>query len=139
MSDIQWTEDMSVGVEQLDGHHRRLIDLTNQLGTAIASHDAEQVTGAVLGELIRYVYYHFGEEERLMEEVGYAELTEHRQHHRAMAEHVRGLEDRYNNDPGAVITADLHHFLADWLVNHIRHEDRRYKTALATLKVAAEV
>lgn len=137
MSDIQWTEDMSVGVAQLDDHHRRLIELTNQLGAAIAADNTEQVTGAVLGELIRYVYYHFGEEERLMEEASYAELSDHRRHHRAMAEHVRGLEERYNNDPGAVITADLHHFLAEWLVNHIRHEDRRYKTALSSLRVPA--
>jgi len=130
MQEIHWTQDMSVGVEQLDGHHRRLIDLTNQLGAAIAAGNSAPVTGAVLGELIRYVYYHFGEEERLMEEAGYADLPAHRQHHRAMAEHVRGLEDRYNNDPGAVICADLHSFLADWLVNHIRSEARLYKTAL---------
>lgn len=137
MSVIQWTRELSVGVEQLDDHHRRLIDLTNQLGAAIAARDTEHVTGAVLGELIRYVYYHFGEEERLMEEAGYAELAAHRQHHRAMAEHVRGLEDRYNNDPGAVICADLHCFLADWLVNHIRSEDMQYKAALTAPRVSA--
>lgn len=137
---IQWTEELSVGVTRLDDHHRRLIDLTNQLGTAIAEGDTEHVTGAVLGELIRYVFYHFGEEERLMEAAGYADLPAHRQHHRAMAEHVRGLEERFNNDPGAVMTADLHTFLADWLVNHIRSEDLRYRATLSTepAKAAAE-
>ena len=137
MMPIQWTQDLSVGVEQLDDHHRRLIELTNQLGAAIAANDTEHVTGAVLGELIRYVYYHFGEEERLMEEAGYADLATHRQHHRAMAEHVRGLENRFNNDPGAVICADLHSFLANWLVNHIRSEDMLYKTALTAERVPA--
>ncbi|MCR6632634.1 MAG: bacteriohemerythrin [Magnetospirillum sp.] len=130
---IQWTEDMSVGVARLDEHHRRLIDLTNQLGAAVAAGDTERVTGSVLGELIRYVYYHFGEEERLMEEANYADLPGHRQHHRTMAEHVRGLEQRFDRDPGAVVTADLHEFLADWLVNHIRSEDLLYKPALAGL------
>lgn len=134
---IQWTEELSVGVPRLDDHHRRLIDLTNQLGTAIAAGDTEAVTGAVLGELIRYVYYHFGEEERLMETAGYAGLAEHRQHHRAMAEHVRGLEQRFDTDPGAVMTADLQSFLADWLVNHIRSEDMRYKAALSTAAIPA--
>ena len=137
MSIIQWTEDMSVGVTRLDEHHRRLIDLTNQLGAAVAAGDTERVTGKVLGELIRYVYYHFGEEERLMEEAGYADLAVHRQHHRAMAEHVRGLEERFDCDPGAVVTADLHSFLADWLVNHIRSEDLRYKPALSVLAATA--
>lgn len=137
MSVIQWTEDMSVGVGRLDDHHRRLIELTNQLGAAIAAGDTEQVTGTVLGELIRYVYYHFGEEERLMEEAGYADLPSHRQHHRAMAEHVRGLEERFDRDPGAVMTADLHSFLAGWLVNHIRSEDLRYKPVLSAAPAMA--
>jgi hemerythrin len=136
MAIIQWTEDMSVGVDRLDDHHRRLIDLTNQLGAAIAASDTVQVTGAVLGELIRYVYYHFGEEERLMEAVGYADLPTHRQHHRAMAEHVRRLESRYDGDPGAVLTADLHAYLADWLINHIRSEDLLYKPSLAGVLAA---
>ena len=94
MSIIEWSEDMSVGVARLDEHHRRLIDLTNQLGSAIADGDPEHTTGAVLGELVRYVYYHFGEEERLMEQAAYGGLDAHRCHHRAMAEHVRGLETR---------------------------------------------
>lgn len=137
MSIIQWTEDMSVGVERLDEHHRRLIDLTNRLGAAIASGDTERTTGSVLGELIRYVYYHFGEEERLMELAGYADLPGHRDHHRAMAEHVRGLEARFESDPAAVATADLHSFLADWLVNHIRSEDLLYRPALSPMAVPA--
>jgi hemerythrin len=137
MSIIQWTEEMSVGVPRLDDHHRRLIDLTNQLGTAIAAGDTQATTGAVLGELIRYVYYHFGEEERLMEAAGYAELASHRQHHKAMAEHVRDLEERYDRDPDAVMTQDLHSFLADWLINHIRSEDLRYRAALSPMAALA--
>lgn len=131
MSIIQWTEELSVGVPRLDDHHRRLIELANQLGTAIAAGDTERTTGAVLGELIRYVYYHFGEEERLMEEAGYAELPAHRQHHKIMAEHVRGLEERFDRDPGAVLTAELQSYLADWLLNHIRSEDAQYRAALS--------
>ncbi|HLO77750.1 MAG TPA: bacteriohemerythrin [Magnetospirillum sp.] len=131
MTMIEWTKDLSVGVSRLDDHHRRLIDLTNHLGAAIAANDTEQATGAVLGELIRYVYYHFGEEERLMEAAGYAELATHRRHHREMAEHVRQLEERFDRNPGEVMTADLHSFLSDWLVNHIRSEDMRYRATLA--------
>lgn len=137
MSIIQWTEDLSVGVPRLDEHHQRLIELTNQLGAAIAAGDTERTTGAVLGELIRYVYYHFGEEERLMEAAGYAALPTHRQHHKIMAEHVRGLEERFDHDPSTVLTADLHSFLADWLMNHIRSEDAQYRAALSAALVQA--
>lgn len=131
MSAVSWTEDMSVGVERLDDHHKRLLHLLHQLGSAVEAGDALHVTGMVLGELIRYVFYHFGEEERLMEAAGYDDLEGHRQSHRIMAEHVRALESQYDRDPSAVMAAELYSFLADWLVHHIRSEDLRYKPVLA--------
>lgn len=130
MSIITWHPEMSVGVDHLDGHHRRLIELVNQLGAAVGTDTSREVTGMVLGELIRYVYYHFGEEERLMEAAGYQDLAAHRQSHRVMAEHVRALEQAYDRDPSTVVAAELHGFLADWLVHHIRSEDSRYAPCL---------
>lgn len=130
MAIVTWHPDLSVGVEHLDAHHRRLIELVNQLGAAVGVGDSREVTGMVLGELIRYVYYHFGEEERLMEAAGYDDLAAHRHSHRIMAEHVRGLEQAYDRDPSAVVAAELHAFLGDWLVHHIRNEDSRYAPCL---------
>lgn len=138
MSIITWTDDLSVGVERLDNHHKRLIDLLNQLGMAVEAGDTQHVTGMVLGELVRYVYYHFGEEERLMEAAGYDDLAAHRQAHRVMAEHVRALERAYDADPSAVVAQELYVFLGDWLVHHIRSEDQRYTPALAPTEALLE-
>jgi hemerythrin len=137
MSMIAWTNELSVGIERLDEHHRRLIALVNQLGTAITADDAQQVTGVVLGELVRYVFYHFGEEERLMEVAKYEDLAAHRQSHRIMADHVRMLERNYDSDPGRVAAAELYDFLADWLIHHIRSEDLRYIPSLASSQLIA--
>lgn len=127
MAQVVWTDDLSVGVERLDEHHKRLFDLVNQLGQAIQAQDAKTTTGQVLGELVRYVYYHFGEEERLMHDAGYGGLNDHRKHHRAMADHVRQMEINYDRAPDTVAAAELYDFLADWLVNHIRSEDQMYR------------
>lgn len=130
---VTWHPSLSVGIAHLDDHHRRLIDLLNQLGAAVGAGNPREVTGLVLGELIRYVYYHFGEEERLMEAAGYDDLPAHRQSHRIMAEHVRSLEQHYDRDPSAVVAAELHAFLADWLVHHISSEDARYAPCLGQM------
>lgn len=128
---VLWSDDLSVGIPRLDDHHRRLIDLLNRLDAAVAVEHAPLITGQVLGELVRYVYYHFGEEERLMEAAGYDDLDAHRQSHRIMAEHVRSLECAFDRDPGSVAAAQLHAFLADWLIHHIKNEDARYVTCLS--------
>lgn len=133
MAVVEWSEEMSVGVASLDTHHKRLIALLNQLHDVIRRNDTQQVVGEVLGELIRYTYYHFGEEERLMELAGYGDLDAHRQSHRAITERVRELEAEWEADPRSVIAAEVFEFLADWLIHHIRNEDMRYRIALSSV------
>lgn len=128
---VEWSDDLSVGVDILDRHHQRLIDLLNELYEVLRGDNGEAVVGKVLGELIRYTYYHFGEEERLMEVAGYDDLEAHRQLHRIIAEHVREMEAEFDANPRAVIAAELFEFLSDWLIHHIRMEDSRYAQALA--------
>ncbi|MEW5729376.1 MAG: bacteriohemerythrin [Pseudomonadota bacterium] len=128
---VEWTDDMSVGVARLDEDHRRLLGMLNTLDDALHRADAQDEVGRALGELIRYTYYHFGAEERLLEEVGYPDLDGHRQAHRVMADHVRQMEADYEANPRSVVATELYKFLSDWLVHHIRSEDMRYKTALA--------
>jgi hemerythrin len=127
---IEWSDDLSVGVDVLDNHHKRLIELMNRLHDVLRTND-EDVVGGVLGELIRYTYYHFGEEERLMEERAYPDLEAHRQSHRIIAHHVREMEAEYDANPRSLVAAELFEFLSDWLIHHIRNEDSRYTQALA--------
>lgn len=130
MAFVEWTDDMSVGVDRLDQDHRTLIGLLNELHAVLSDDGTEGAVGHALGELIRYTYYHFGAEERLLEEAGYADLEAHRQSHRAMAERVRRMESDFHADPRAVVADELAAFLSDWLVHHIRSEDMRYAPAL---------
>lgn len=131
MKVVEWTDELSVGVASLDTHHQTLIDLLNQLHQVIRNNDTQQVVGEVLGELIRYTYYHFGEEERLLEQAGYDDLDAHRQSHRSIAERVRDMEAEWETDHRSVIAAELFEFLADWLIHHIRNEDMRYRSVLS--------
>lgn len=127
---IAWTDDLSVGVAPLDAHHKTLINLLNELSLAIETGHEADVIGPVLGELVRYVFYHFGEEERLMQAAGFVDLPAHRQSHRAIAERVRAMESLYDAAPDQVIAEELRDFLSDWLLHHIRTEDRRYRPTL---------
>ncbi len=133
MAVIVWTDQMSVGVEVLDQHHKRLVDLLNQLHAAIVTGDVDEVTGVVFGELVRYVFYHFAEEERLMVAAGYEDVAAHCQSHRVLAEQVRRLEREYDENPVSGIAEETHAFLADWLVHHIGDEDMRYRSVMANL------
>ena len=83
---LMWTDNLSVGVKNLDDDHRRLIRLINELHGVIQDVDAngkipvEEIEIA-LHRLENYFSYHCLEEERLMEQTGFPELREHRQQH----------------------------------------------------------
>lgn len=130
---VKWTEEMSVGVAALDRDHQRLLGLINQLYEVIRLPDAQAEVGAVIGELVHYAHRHCAAEEALMARAGYPGLEEHRKSHDLLRERVAEYQDEYRAAPRSVVAAELFEFLADWLIHHIRTEDRAYAPALAGL------
>jgi hemerythrin len=128
---IAWNETFSVGVDELDQHHRQLAYLINQL----AEHSAEDVHSAaivdILSALISYAEYHFNKEEELMARVDYCELESHRQEHLHFREVV--AETCYGASLGIVGVKELFSYLTRWWRNHILLEDMKYKPYLARL------
>jgi hemerythrin len=131
MAVIEWSEDLSVGVPVLDGHHQRLLELLNALFEAIRGPNSQETVGTVLGELADYTHYHFNEEERLLEQANFPNLAGHIKLHRAMTAKVDHLREEYRQDPRTVYAAELFEFLSDWLVRHIKSEDATYRPTLA--------
>lgn len=131
MSVLGWSDDLSVGVELLDSHHKRLFELLGELYKAVQAGGAEGAVGKALDELTAYTEYHFSEEEKLLEQSGFANLEEHRKVHKALTAQVRRMCDDYRIDSRAVYAAELFQFLSGWLVNHIKVEDFSYRASLA--------
>jgi len=120
-----------VALAFMNHDHAEFIEMREQLLAALAKEGNHAEVDALLDRLLEHTRTHFGEEERLMEAAGYDDLAAHRQSHRIMAEHVRALERTYDHDPSTVAAAELHGFLSDWLVHHIRSEDSRYVACLS--------
>ncbi|HVI52048.1 MAG TPA: bacteriohemerythrin [Candidatus Sulfotelmatobacter sp.] len=131
MAVLGWTEDLSVGVAVLDGHHKRLFDLLDELYRAVQAGGSETAVGTVLDELVAYTEYHFQEEEKLLEQAGFPALEAHRKVHKALTGQVIRMRDDYKLDPRTVYAAELFQFLSGWLVNHIKVEDFAYKPTLS--------
>lgn len=127
---LGWSDDLSVGVELLDGHHKHLFVLLEQLYKAVQGGGSEEAVGKVLDELSAYTEYHFQEEEKLLEQAGFPNLDAHRKVHKALTAQVVGMCRDYKLDPRTVYAAELFQFLSGWLVNHIKVEDFSYRSTL---------
>jgi hemerythrin-like metal-binding protein len=120
MALMVWKDDYSVGNELLDGQHKRLIDLVNDVNG-----DAD--LGDVLAGLREYGEAHFKAEESLLEAANYPDLELHRQHHDAfrawLAEVVAA---RRSGGDAAVARRDVYHYLSVWLANHLLVADKAF-------------
>jgi len=123
---VEWTKALSVGVEQFDDQHTRLIDMVNELHDAMMNGKGTGALGGILASLIDYTGTHFADEERVLQANAYPGLAQHRLEHVKLVEQVKALQKRFQVERGTVLTLDVMKFLKDWLVNHIQTEDRKY-------------
>lgn len=127
MGQCVWTDDLSVGVPEVDADHKVLIELIGFIESAGRGAEERAVLGTALNALLDYTEYHFGREEKMQEVISYPGFADHKMKHDRLKEQVVDFRRRYDADPAAVDIADLSQFLNDWLVQHIQSEDFAYR------------
>ena len=81
--------------------------------------------GRIAGVLIEYTKWHFSEEEKLMQKHNYAEYSSHIQfHHKLLSDAGANLQKVTAQGLSAV--PDLLRFLGEWLIGHIKGNDKLY-------------
>jgi hemerythrin-like metal-binding protein len=126
---FEWSDDLSVGVEAMDQHHKKLVDLINRLHEAMRSGQGRAVIGPALDELANYTSYHFAAEEKLMEKHRCPGLPEQLEAHRGLIAAV--TEARQKLAAGRQgVSLEVLTMLKDWLVNHIQHKDKSCMSAV---------
>ena len=108
---INWQDQYSVKIKEIDNQHSKLVGLINQLHNAMREAKGKEIVGSIINELISYTKYHFTAEEKLMKDNNYPNFLRHK------TEHDSGK---------APLSMELMQFLKDWLVNHIVKVDKEY-------------
>ena len=126
---LAWKDEYSVGLDSIDQQHRKLINLINQLTTAIEYSTGEEFEREALSELVDYTKTHFTYEEGLMEDNGYPHFEAHKAQHRAMIAEVEAVLAEYEKDQDTAMRHAVD-FLKDWLIHHINGTDKKYSSFL---------
>jgi methyl-accepting chemotaxis protein/hemerythrin len=122
---LEWDGSFETGIASIDGQHRKLFDMVNDLHDAMQQKRSKEAVGQILGRLIEYTGSHFGHEEQAFRSTGYPEEAGHKQEHARLVEQVLALQGKFNNGE-AVLTQSVIEFLQDWLTKHIKGTDMRY-------------
>lgn len=139
MSQIRWQRVFDTGIPKIDEQHKKLVGMINSLEQAHASGPdaADHEIGLVLRKLVEYTQYHFAEEERVMEQISFAERKYHAERHKELMHHVAGLFKKLKAS-GTVDVYELMSLLRDWFLDHIVLDDVKIGEAYRELQKSAE-
>jgi hemerythrin len=126
---IQWTQQLSVSVEEIDKQHKRLVNLINMLHDSMRMGKGKEVLGKVLEELTDYTVYHFDSEEKLLMQYEYPSYTLHKKEHENLTKQVKEIKEQFDSGD-TILTVEFMGFLKDWLNNHILQVDKKYSSFL---------
>ena len=123
---LEWTPELSVGIEVIDAQHKRIVEYINLLHEARLRRDREAIA-RVIEELVDYTLSHFSFEESMMEEAKYRFLAPHKKVHELFVRRVSEYQQRFKmGEDVETVAADMQNTLVTWLMNHIKREDMDY-------------
>lgn len=127
MAKMNWSEDLSVGIEEIDDQHKQLVALVNELDEAIRKRKPKDAVRDIIDALVDYTLVHFKLEEDYFDKFGYEGAEAHKAEHAKLVEKMVDFRQGYIDDrPG--LARKLMPFLSNWLVVHIMGSDKRFAT-----------
>ena len=119
---IEWSDELELGIPEIDEQHRRLVDL---IGRFYTESEETQKAERFLAELEDYLNYHLSYEEAFMERIGFLELPTHREAHNMFKKIFAEKKEAYEKGDKKALR-ELAAFAFAWLYSHIKKVDRKY-------------
>jgi hemerythrin len=133
MRTIEWQDDYTVGVKELDDQHRCLLNTINTLLEEQGDKYEAAKFSPALSSLIYYAYTHFATEERYLLQVHFPDLKQHVLEHIDFIMKTLGLALRVESG-GDETRIELLRYLKEWYSSHVLGTDRHFIPFLASKK-----
>jgi len=118
---LEITKSLETGIPIVDKQHRELVSQLNALTGNVKNSDDLEKTLKFLGD---YVVMHFKTELDLMTKCNYPAGGLHDVQHELFVEKFLAFKGRFDRESYSVgLLDELHKFLLNWLVNHIKVSD----------------
>jgi hemerythrin len=133
MKTIEWQDEYTVGVKELDDQHRSLLNTINMLLEEQRDKYEAAKFSPALSSLIHYAYTHFATEERYLLQVHFPDLKQHVLDHIDFIMKTLGLALRIESSEDES-RIELLRYLKEWYSSHVLGTDRQYIPFLASKK-----
>lgn len=122
---IKWNNGYSIELNIIDQQHKKWIEFINVLYKSYKSNGKKKDISENISKLLDYTDYHFGFEEKYLEDFNCGNLENHKKEHASFVSNIKKhhvLHDQ--GDTEAVYRLII--YLNNWVINHIKTEDKKY-------------
>lgn len=130
---FEWENFLNVGSKSIDDDHKKILELFK----VFSSLDANNKFGTILAlqKLKRFTIEHFDREEKIMVEVSYPDLKNHKNLHKLFVDKLTEWETRCQHSWRAWHTTTISIVGMEWLLTHIIDEDQRIGSWIKTKRL----
>ena len=120
---MQWKDEYSVGIAEIDDQHRGIVDLFIVINAAIDHRESWSDVFFKLEQLREHARFHFAVEESLMHIHGFAKQPEHVEQHKHFLDKLDQLQ---MTTLSRQVTMNTIHYLRGWYTEHLKTHDKDF-------------
>lgn len=123
---VEFDSSLVTGNAMIDEQHKELIGKIDKLLSCCEQNGGKVEAIKMLDYLAEYTDFHFGEEEKLQEEISYPAIEEHKKQHADFKKAVEELHEMLVEEEGPTeaFVAAVNKNVVDWLFDHIKKMDQ---------------
>ena len=123
---VEFDNSLVTGNAMIDEQHKELIGKIDKLVACCEEGGGKVKAIKMLDYLSDYTDFHFGEEEKLQEEVSYPAIEGHKAKHAEFKKSVEELHEMLVEEEGPTdaFVAAVQKNVVDWLFDHIKNMDQ---------------
>lgn len=121
---IQWTDDLSVKVKEIDAQHQTLLTLVESL-LSMTKAGAKGELVNIARQIEGYLNFHFATEEKYFDKFDYEWAEEHKKSHQDLVRSIARFKRRDEEEDDYCL-AENAELIGEELKEHLQEEDQRY-------------
>ena len=122
---LNWDNDLSTGIENIDNQHKELFDRINQLLLAMKEGKARDEIMQTLNFLEEYVIKHFTEEEMIQKKNDYPKYNIQHEQHEQFKNELKKLRETFaSKGTSSLLVLNVQKEMSTWWRNHITELDK---------------
>ncbi len=122
---IKWNENYSIDLNIIDQQHKKWIDFINILYLSFKNEASISEINENILKLLDYTDYHFGFEEKYLEDFKCGNFEAHKHEHEQFIAKIKEYQNMIENGEYNAVYA-LIVYLNGWVLNHIQNDDKDY-------------